>query len=74
VRAGARIGTDCVIGRDAFIDIDVVLGDRVKVQNAALVYHGITVEDGVFIGPGAILTDDRYLRAITPTGRCGARK
>jgi acetyltransferase-like isoleucine patch superfamily enzyme len=68
VRAGARIGTDCVIGRDAFIDIDVVLGDRVKVQNAALVYHGVTVEDGVFIGPGAILTNDRYPRAITPTG------
>ena len=28
----------------------------------------MTVEDGVFIGPGAILTNDRYPRAITSTG------
>jgi hypothetical protein len=57
-----------VIGRDAFIDEGVVLGNRVKVQNLALIYHGVTVEDGVFIGPIAILTNDRYPRAITPEG------
>ena len=68
VRIGARIGADCVIGRDAFIDEGVTLGDRVKVQNLALVYHGVTVEDGVFIGPNAILTNDRYPRAITAEG------
>ena len=68
VRVGARIGADCVIGRDAFIDEGVILGDRVKIQNAALVYHGVTVEDGVFIGPNAILTNDRFPRAITATG------
>jgi acetyltransferase-like isoleucine patch superfamily enzyme len=68
VRTGARIGADCVIGRDAFIDEGVVLGDRVKVQNLALVYHGVTVGTGVFIGPNAILTNDRYPRAITSTG------
>lgn len=68
LREGARIGAEGVIGRDAFIDAGVVLGDRVKVQNAALVYHGVTIEDGVFIGPGAILTNDRYPRAITGTG------
>lgn len=68
IRIGARIGAQCVIGRDAFIDEGVVLGDRVKVQNLALVYHGVTVEDGVFIGPNAILTNDRYPRAITADG------
>jgi acetyltransferase-like isoleucine patch superfamily enzyme len=68
IRIGARIGSECVIGRDAFIDEGVTLGDRVKVQNLALVYHGVTVEDGVFIGPNAILTNDRYPRAITSTG------
>jgi UDP-2-acetamido-3-amino-2,3-dideoxy-glucuronate N-acetyltransferase len=68
LRTGARVGADCVIGRDVFLDEGVVLGDRVKVQNLALVYHGVTIEDGVFIGPGAILTNDRYPRAITPTG------
>jgi UDP-2-acetamido-3-amino-2,3-dideoxy-glucuronate N-acetyltransferase len=68
VRAGATIGADGVIGRDAFIDLEVVIGDRVKIQNAALVYHGVTLEDGVFVGPGAILTNDRYPRAITSAG------
>ena len=37
-------------------------------RTRALVYHGVTVGDGVFIGPGAILTNDRYPRAITSTG------
>ena len=48
--------------------IGVVIGDRVKIQNAALVYHGVTVEDGVFIGPNAILTNDRFPRSITASG------
>lgn len=68
VRSGARIGADCIVGRDAFIDEGVVIGDRVKIQNAALVYHGVTVEDGVFIGPNAILTNDRFPRAETADG------
>lgn len=68
VRVGARIGADCVVGRDAFIDEGVTIGSRVKIQNAALIYHGVTVEDGVFIGPNAILTNDRFPRAITAAG------
>jgi acetyltransferase-like isoleucine patch superfamily enzyme len=68
IRQGACIGAECVIGRDAFIDEGVVIGDRVKIQNAALVYHGVTVDDGVFIGPNAILTNDRFPRSITASG------
>jgi UDP-2-acetamido-3-amino-2,3-dideoxy-glucuronate N-acetyltransferase len=68
VRTGASIGAECVIGRDVFIDEGVRIGARSKIQNAALVYHGVTIEDGVFIGPGAILTNDRYPRAITADG------
>jgi serine acetyltransferase len=57
-----------VIGRDVFIDEGVGLGDRVKVQNGALIYHGVTIANAVFIGPGAILTNDRHPRAVTATG------
>jgi len=32
------------------------------------VYHGVTVEDGVFLGPGVILTNDKLPRAINPDG------
>ena len=65
---GVRIGGDCIVGRDAYIDAGVVVGNLVKIQNAALVYHGVTVGDRVFIGPGAIFTNDRLPRATTPSG------
>lgn len=68
LRRGAKIGADCIVGRDAYIDEYVVIGDRVKIQNAGLVYSGVTVEDGVFIGPNAVLTNDRFPRAITLSG------
>ena len=69
VRAGAVIGRECILGKDVYIDAGVRIGDRVKLQNGALVYHGATIEDGVFIGPRAVLTNDRHPRAITPNGR-----
>ena len=68
VRAGATVGRDCVIGQNAFIDTGVVVGDRCKIQNNALVYAPAQLADGVFIGPAAIITNDRHPRAITPEG------
>ena len=68
VREGAAIGVECVIGRDVYIDAEVVIGDRVKIQNGALLYRGVTVESGVFIGPGAILTNDRHPRSVGSDG------
>jgi len=68
VRERARIGSDCVIGKNAYIDVEVVIGDRVKIQNNASLYHGVTVEDGVFIGPHVCLANDRLPRAVNPDG------
>ena len=69
IRSGARIGRDCVVGECVFVDVGVRLGDRCKVQNNALIYHGTEAEDEVFIGPAACLTNDRHPRAATPEGR-----
>jgi UDP-2-acetamido-3-amino-2,3-dideoxy-glucuronate N-acetyltransferase len=69
VRRGARIGSECTIGDAVFIDVDVRLGSRCKVQNNALIYHGSVVDDEVFIGPAACLANDRFPRAATPDGR-----
>jgi UDP-2-acetamido-3-amino-2,3-dideoxy-glucuronate N-acetyltransferase len=69
IRAGARLGRDCVIGRNVFVDVDVTLGDCVKVQNNANLYEGVELGDGVFVGPAVVFTNDRVPRAITPTGR-----
>jgi acetyltransferase-like isoleucine patch superfamily enzyme len=68
VREGATIGSDCIIGRGAYLDEGVQIGDRVKIQNNALVYHGVHVASGVFIGPAAILTNDRFPRSVTAAG------
>ncbi len=69
VREGAVIGQHCILGKGVYVDFNVRIGDNVKIQNYALVYHGVRIEDGVFIGPQACLSNDRYPRAVTPDGR-----
>jgi UDP-2-acetamido-3-amino-2,3-dideoxy-glucuronate N-acetyltransferase len=68
VREGAVIGRECIIGKGVYVDKDVHVGDRCKLQNGAFVYHGFHLEDGVFVGPGAMLLNDKYPRAINPDG------
>ncbi len=68
VREGAQVGRDCVIGKGAYIDTDVVVGDRCKIENGASLFHGVAIEDGVFVGPQAIFANDRFPRAVNPDG------
>lgn len=68
IREGARIGRHCVLGKNVYVDFDVTLGDNVKVQNNASLYHPLVVEDGVFIGPHVVFANDRVPRAINPDG------
>ena len=63
VREGARIGRDCVLGKDVYVDVDVVLGDGCKVENFASIYRGVTLGDRVFVGPHVCFTNDPYPRA-----------
>ena len=69
IREEARIGRGCIIGRGAYVGPGVVLGNHVKLQNYALVYEPARLEDGVFIGPSAVLTNDVYPRSVGVTGR-----
>lgn len=68
VREGARVGTECILGRGVYIGPGVEIGSRCKIQNYALVYEPAVVEDGVFIGPGAVFTNDLTPRAVNPDG------
>ncbi|HEX6020579.1 MAG TPA: DapH/DapD/GlmU-related protein [Solirubrobacter sp.] len=58
VRERASIGAGSVIGRGSTVDNDVRIGARVKVQTDVYVTAYSTVEDDVFIGPGACFTND----------------
>lgn len=69
IREGAVVGANCVLGRGAYVGPGVRIGDNCKVQNYALVYEPAVVEDGVFIGPAVVLTNDEYPRAVTPEGK-----
>lgn len=68
IRGQAVVGAGTIIGRDVYVGPGVVIGERCKVQNGAQVYEPARVADGVFIGPGAVLTNDVHPRAITPAG------
>ncbi len=68
VRENVVMGENCVVGRGAYIGTGVKMGDNCKVQNYALVYEPAELEDGVFIGPAVVLTNDEYPRSITPDG------
>ena len=64
IRSGAVIGSGCNLGKNVFVDSDVHIGSGVKIQNNVSVYHGVTIEDDVFVGPSAVFTNDRYPRAF----------
>ena len=68
VREGAQIGPESIVGKNVYIDFDVCIGSRVKIQNNCSVYHGATLEDGVFLGPHVVITNDLFPRAINPDG------
>jgi UDP-2-acetamido-3-amino-2,3-dideoxy-glucuronate N-acetyltransferase len=63
VRSGARIGERCVIGNSVFVDAGAVIGSGCSIQNSVSIYSGVTLEDDVFVGPGAVFTNDLYPRA-----------
>jgi acetyltransferase-like isoleucine patch superfamily enzyme len=66
---GCEIGDGCKIG--AFVEIrkQVKIGRNVKIQAFAFIPEGVTIEDGVFIGPHVCFTnDDKYPRAVNPDG------
>ena len=68
IREGAHLGSDCVISKGVYVDAGVIIGNHVKVQNYVSVYHGVTIEDGVFCGPHCVFTNDKNPRAINPDG------
>lgn len=60
VLPGAKIGRNCNICLNCFIENDVTIGDGVTVKTAAQLCDGVTVEDDAFIGPSVVFTNDRH--------------
>jgi acetyltransferase-like isoleucine patch superfamily enzyme len=60
VREGTTIGDDVVIGTKTVLDGRCSIGDAVSMQTGVYVPPASVVEDGVFLGPNATLTNDPY--------------
>jgi UDP-2-acetamido-3-amino-2,3-dideoxy-glucuronate N-acetyltransferase len=70
VREGVVLGKNCIVSKGVYVDLDVKVGDNCKLQNGVNVYHGVVIEDDVFVGPSATFTNDLYPRArIWDNGR-----
>lgn len=54
------IGSNCKIHSHVWIGDGVRIGDWVKIQAFAFIPPGVTIHDGVFIGPHVCFTNDRH--------------
>ena len=65
---GCKIGAESKIA--AFVEIQrgAVLGRRVKVEAFVFIPTGVTIEDGVFIGPHVCFSNDRYPSSVDDSG------
>ncbi|MGI5096394.1 N-acetyltransferase [Treponema socranskii] len=59
----AKIGSNCNICANVFIENDVTIGNNVTVKCGVQLWDGITVDDDVFIGPNVTFTNDLYPRS-----------
>ncbi|WP_284011204.1 acyltransferase [Haloarcula pelagica] len=77
VREDTTVGEDVVLGTKAVLDGDVSVGSAVSIQTGVYVPPATTIEDRVFLGPHAVLTNDPYPLRVDreldgPTIRTGA--
>lgn len=59
----ARIGRNCNVCAQVFIENDVVVGNRVTIKNGVQLWDGLRIEDDVFIGPNVTFTNDKFPRS-----------
>jgi UDP-2-acetamido-3-amino-2,3-dideoxy-glucuronate N-acetyltransferase len=64
VCGGARIGRNVSLGQNVFVGNRVTIGDSCKIQNHVSIYDNVTLETGVFCGPGMVFTNVYNPRAL----------
>jgi acetyltransferase-like isoleucine patch superfamily enzyme len=60
IREKTRIGDMTAIGTATVIDGNTIIGNGVSLQSMVYIPTNTTIGDRVFIGPNAVLTNDRY--------------
>ena len=77
VRENVQVGRHTLIGTNVVIDGSCDIGEYVSIQTGGYVPTNCKIEDGVFLGPHVVLTNDKYLtrkkaHLLGPTIRKGA--
>ncbi|NPE29398.1 N-acetyltransferase [Methanococcoides sp. SA1] len=60
IRENTTIGDNVLIGTNVIIDGNVAIGDNVSIQGNVYIPTHVKIEDNVFIGPCAVLANDKY--------------
>ncbi|MCF8506726.1 MAG: N-acetyltransferase [Caulobacter sp.] len=60
MREGNRIGDDVAIGTLSVIEHSVTIGDRVRLHSQTFIPEHSVLEEDVWVGPNAVLTNARY--------------
>ena len=58
VLKGAKIGNNCNINAQVFIENDVLIEDNVTIKSGVQVWDGINLKNNSFIGPNVTFTND----------------
>ncbi len=64
VLKGARVGRECRLSHNVFVEGGAVIGDRVVIKDNVCIYDSVEIADDVFIGPNAVFTNVRTPRAF----------
>lgn len=60
IRENTTIGDNVLIGTNVIIDGNVTIGSNVSIQGNVYIPTHVSIEDKVFIGPCAVLANDKY--------------
>jgi UDP-2-acetamido-3-amino-2,3-dideoxy-glucuronate N-acetyltransferase len=69
VMKNVRLGSNCNVGEQCYIESGVVVGDDVVIKNGVALWEGVTIEDRVFLGPNCVFTNDLCPRSKVVNNR-----
>ena len=61
IRSNTQIGENVLVGTYAIIEGDCIIGNDVKLQTGVYITKNCIIEDGVFIGPLVVTTNDKQM-------------
>jgi acetyltransferase-like isoleucine patch superfamily enzyme len=63
VMRDVSVGGDCNIGEHCFVESGATIGSQVTIKNGNMIWEGVHLADGVFVGPQVVFTNDLYPRS-----------